>query len=65
MFTLFKIYSFKYLICQPITSYHGLLTTVGYKFGPNNPAVYALEVSKLLYCFIRKYLISDVHAWAW
>ncbi|XP_046854045.1 glycerol kinase-like [Xenia sp. Carnegie-2017] len=30
---------------EPITSDHGLLTTVAYKFGPQNPTVYALEGS--------------------
>lgn len=30
---------------SPVFSEHGLLTTVGYKFGPSKPAVYALEGS--------------------
>lgn len=30
---------------KPVFSKHGLLTTVAYKFGPNAPAVYALEGS--------------------
>ncbi|CAB4019362.1 glycerol kinase-like isoform X1 [Paramuricea clavata] len=30
---------------ESITSHHGLLTTVGYKFGPKSPTVYALEGS--------------------
>lgn len=30
---------------EPIVSRHGLLTTVAYKFGPDSPAVYALEGS--------------------
>jgi len=29
----------------PVVSNHGLLTTVGYQFGPNQPAMYALEGS--------------------
>jgi glycerol kinase len=28
-----------------VNSSHGLLTTVGYKFGPKKPAIYALEGS--------------------
>jgi glycerol kinase len=30
---------------EPILSSHGLLTTVGYQLGPNQPIVYALEGS--------------------
>ena len=30
-----------------VLSKHGLLSTIGYKLGPNEPTYYALEVKKL------------------
>lgn len=35
-------------VFQPLTSDHGLLTTVAYKLGKDKPACYALEVLDLL-----------------
>ena len=38
---------------QPVFSSNGLLTTVGYKLGPNANATYALEVISYFSCISR------------
>lgn len=53
---------------QPLTSDHGLLTTVAYKLGKDKPACYALEVLDLLLVFrfrseseltpVRRYIMT-------
>ncbi|XP_076298840.1 glycerol kinase isoform X2 [Lasioglossum baleicum] len=60
-----------FLLCNTgttrVDSSHGLVTTVAYQFGPNNPAVYALEGSVAVAGAAIKWLrdsmkiIKDVH----
>lgn len=34
-----------------VLSKHGLLSTIGYKLGPNEPTFYALEVIELIFFY--------------
>lgn len=57
-----KILPFAICFLQsPVFSEHGLLTTVGYKFGPSKPAVYALEVNfnPFLFAFYNVIIIMS------
>ena len=48
------MYKFKVLFCflQPVESKNGLLTTVGYQLGKDQPVVYALEVGTIFLSFL-------------
>ena len=44
-----------------VLSKHGLLSTIGYKLGPNEPTYYALEVTEYLlelFCCLVCYFIN-------
>uniref|UniRef100_A0A1A9Z8R3 glycerol kinase n=1 Tax=Glossina pallidipes TaxID=7398 RepID=A0A1A9Z8R3_GLOPL len=53
-----------FLLCntgsKPITSEHGLLTTVAYKLGPNSPTTYALEGAIAVAGHALKFLENQV-----
>ncbi|XP_048459064.1 glycerol kinase [Rhincodon typus] len=46
---------------KPIISKHGLLTTLAYKLGKNNPAIYALEGSVAIGGAVVRWLRDNLH----